>query len=93
MLQSHLFSLQNIVDGQGLDLTLTGMAIVFAALMCISAFIYLLPKVLAWLEHIFPEADSVCTVEEDNAELEELAVAAACALHARVLAVSGAAAR
>ena len=50
------FSVQNIEDGQGLGIALTGMVIVFSVLALISAFIVLLPKILAIVEKKFPES-------------------------------------
>ena len=50
------FSVQNIEDGQGLGIALTGMIIVFSVLALISAFIVLLPKVLAVVAKKFPES-------------------------------------
>ena len=50
------FSVQNIEDGQGVGIALTGMVIVFSVLALISAFIVLLPKVLAVMAKKFPES-------------------------------------
>ena len=50
------FRVQNIEDGQGLGIALTGMIIVFSVLALISAFIVLLPKVLAVVAKKFPES-------------------------------------
>lgn len=50
------FSLQNVVDGQGIAIAVTGMAIVFTALVLISVFIALLPRVLAVLNPYLPES-------------------------------------
>lgn len=49
------FSIQNIINGDGISLAITGMVIVFIALSIISTFIALLPKVLPLLESILPE--------------------------------------
>lgn len=51
------FSVQNIVDGQGIPIAITGMVIVFCVLMAISVFIALLPKMTAFLAQYFPEDD------------------------------------
>ncbi len=48
-------SLRNISDANGLALSITGMLIVFAALLLVTLFIAALPKVLAQLDGIFPE--------------------------------------
>ena len=50
------FSVQNIEDGQGLGIALTGMIIVFSVLTLISAFIVILPKILAIVAKKFPES-------------------------------------
>jgi len=52
------FSIQNITNGDGISLAITGMVIVFIALSIISTFIALLPKVLPVLESILPEGHS-----------------------------------
>lgn len=44
------FSVQNIVDGNGVSIALMGMMIVFCGLAMISLFIALLPKILALLQ-------------------------------------------
>lgn len=66
--------IQNIHDGQGLSIAITGMIIVFAALAIISIFIALLPKMLVLLARAFPEehhhsAPSVKTAKDDDALL------------------------
>lgn len=52
------FSIQNVIDGRGIGIALTGMAIVFVALSLITAFIALLPKLLQVTSNFLPpEAD------------------------------------
>ena len=46
----------NVVEGQAIEISITGMAIVFTALVFISLFLTYLPKVLAVLEPYLPEA-------------------------------------
>lgn len=41
------FSWQNVIDGNGIGITITGMLIVFSGLLLISLFIAALPRVLA----------------------------------------------
>jgi len=48
-------SYDNIIAGNGISISITGMLIVFAALILIALFISLLPKLLPPLEKIFPE--------------------------------------
>ena len=55
-MRTFSFDIQNIIDAQGLNLSITGMAIVFTALMLISIAITLLPKVLQLLAGILPAA-------------------------------------
>ncbi len=47
--------IQNVHDGHGLAIAVTGMVIVFAALSIISIFIAFLPKLLILLGKVFPE--------------------------------------
>lgn len=49
------FGVQNIIDGQGIPIAITGMAIVFCVLASISIFIALLPKLTTFLGRYFPE--------------------------------------
>jgi oxaloacetate decarboxylase gamma subunit len=46
------FGFQNILNGQGISIAITGMLIVFIALSLISFFIYLLPKFLRVIANI-----------------------------------------
>jgi len=48
-------SYDNIIAGNGISISITGMLIVFAALVLISLFIAMLPKLLPPLEKLFPE--------------------------------------
>lgn len=41
---------QNIIDGDGVGLAITGMLIVFSGLVFISLFISALPRVIAWAD-------------------------------------------
>jgi Na+-transporting methylmalonyl-CoA/oxaloacetate decarboxylase gamma subunit len=51
------FSTQNIIDGQGIPIAITGMLIVFCVLALITLFIEVLPKLTALLERYVPEDD------------------------------------
>ena len=51
------FSIQNIIDGQGIPIAITGMLIVFCVLALISLFIAVFPKLTAWLGRYFPETE------------------------------------
>ncbi len=67
------FSIQNIINGDGISLAITGMVIVFMALAIISTFIALLPKMLPLLESILPEEHAhhgpTKKVKKDNSEV------------------------
>lgn len=55
-MQQMLFSWDNVVAGNGVALSVTGMSIVFIALIMISVYIALLPKIAAVLNKIIPPA-------------------------------------
>jgi len=40
------FSVENVIKGDGINISITGMSIVFAGLLFISVYIWLLPKIL-----------------------------------------------
>ena len=48
------FSWDNVVSGRGIEISLTGMFIVFSALVLISLYIALVPRILAVLAPILP---------------------------------------
>ncbi len=52
-----VMGVENIIDGQGVAVSVTGMLIVFFALMFISIFIAILPHVLKLVEKVFPEEE------------------------------------
>ncbi len=52
------FDLQNIADGQGVSIAITGMVIVFFALSVISLFIAALPRILVKVAKRWPEKES-----------------------------------
>lgn len=49
--------MQNIIDGQGISIAITGMVIVFFALSVISLFIAALPRILALFARRWPETE------------------------------------
>jgi len=78
------FSVQNIVDGQGLAIALTGMIIVFIVLIFISTFIVLLPKILAVIAKKFPETEGHFErTQEEEEDDGPLLAAIAFVLHQR----------
>lgn len=56
------FSFQNVVDGNGWNISIVGMSIVFLGLICISLYIRVLPKILAFIH------DQVARVEGREAK-------------------------
>lgn len=73
---------QNVIDSNGIGLALTGMLIVFSALILISLFIASVPRFLGVLNRIFPEVDHHHTPPRpaDQPDLE-LVAAIGLALH------------
>ena len=53
-MQQVLFSWDNVVAGNGISLSVTGMSIVFVALILVSMYIALLPKIAAFFNKIIP---------------------------------------
>ncbi len=86
-MQEFQFSVQNIVDHNGVGIAITGMSIVFVALTMIAMFIAALPKILAVVEKFLPpeseshhhsaQAPQAAPVADDN----EMIAALGYALH------------
>ena len=66
-------SWQNVIDGQGIGITLTGMLIVFSGLALISLFILILPKLLELPGHLAKRRAPVQETRQaaDNSEPSE----------------------
>ena len=68
---SHLlqldYSYQNIINGQGFSIAITGMLIVFSALTLISVFVTALPKLLTSINRIWPESTPVTEARPSGA--------------------------
>ena len=78
----RLYSYQNIVDGQGMDIAITGMSIVFTALALISLFIAMLPRILAlWSPEPPAVAYSPAGPDGPLADDDEVVAAIGIALH------------
>ena len=69
-------SIQRIIDGQGIEIALTGMITVFLVLILISVCITMLPKTLHLLSGVFPETPVPLPSTPDNSNDDE-AIAAA----------------
>ena len=82
------FDVQNITDGQGVSIAITGMVIVFFSLSLISLFIFALPSILQCIAQKWPEteghhrAESASRVTDDAVSVEMVA-AIALTLHRR----------
>ena len=80
-------SLQNIAEAQGVAIALTGMLIVFTALILISVFIAALPRLLASLEGVLgPEKEhhaAAAPRPSASATEEQLVAAIGYVLHLR----------
>ena len=66
------FSWLNVVAGNGIGITLTGMLIVFSGLALISFFIFILPKVLDWSFRPALRGSQVKTAEQIASDLEPM---------------------
>lgn len=82
MLEINL-SIQNILDGQGIEISIIGILVVFTALALISAFISLLPTILRMVNLIYPseEETHALSVSSDTPE-DEILAAIGSVLHA-----------
>ena len=81
------FDVQNIIDGQGISIAITGMVIVFFALCLISLFIAALPRILNWVALLWPEPEGDYghgpSPETSDAVSDEIVAAIAVTLHRR----------
>ncbi len=70
------YSWQNVIDGNGIGITLTGMLIVFSGLLLISLFIAVLPRALKFKERVRDLSTPGATgaTEEPPSEEEIMAV-------------------
>lgn len=76
-------SIQNILDGHGIEISIIGMLVVFIALVLISSFISMLPSILKMVNLIYQSEEKTRTLSgnSDTTEDEILAVIGT-ALHA-----------
>ena len=58
------FNVQNVIDGDGIGISLTGMFIVFCALTIIALFISILPWLMEKLAPILPKGDAVLSHDQ-----------------------------
>ena len=76
--------MQKIVEGQGVDIALTGMLIVFIALGLITLFIVFLPNLLNIIAIAFPHKETAGVTGEFAAEEDNVLAAIGFALHKRI---------
>ena len=80
------FDVQNIIDGRGISIAITGMVIVFFALGVISLFIAALPRILARIAARWPESEGhhgPSPAPESTGTPNEVVAAIAMTLHHR----------
>ena len=78
------FSVDNIFANDGIGIAITGMLIVFVALVLITIFVALMPKVLGLLAGVLPpEIEHHAALVEPSVDNEALAVAIGFALHSK----------
>ena len=68
---------------QGLDLAFVGMSIVFTALVLVSVFIVVLPRILAAINPYIPPAQLHTQSQDKETDAAAIAAAIGFALHAR----------
>ena len=68
---------------QGLDLAFAGMSIVFTALVLVSVFIAVLPRILAVINPYIPPAQLHTQSQSNETDTAAIAAAIGFALHAR----------
>ena len=68
---------------QGLDLAFVGMSIVFTALVLVSVFIVVLPRILAVINPYIPPAQLHTQSQDKETDAAAIAAAIGFALHAR----------
>jgi len=79
------FSLQHIVTGQGVDIALAGMVIVFCVLALITIFISILPRALRIVARTFPESETeVASRSTSDGDEAEILAAIGFVLHSRI---------
>lgn len=82
-----MFKFENISAGNGYEISLTGMAIVFSGLLLISLFIILLPRMLALLDRVTAKGSPPTTGTETSPSApspptdEEIMAAISLAIH------------
>ena len=75
--------INNILEAKGFGIAITGLTIVFVALLLISVFIALLPRLMEVLSVIFPEEHAEAAPAARSVVDEELVAAIGFALHQR----------
>ncbi|KHE91752.1 MAG: OadG family protein [Candidatus Scalindua rubra] len=75
-------SIQNILDGRGIEIAIIGMLVVFTALTLISAFISLLPSVLRIVNLMYPIKDQLSLPKCTDTPKDEVLAAIGSVLHA-----------
>lgn len=86
-MQNLNFSTQNIAAGQGVELAIAGMLIVFTVLLLITVFIALLPRGLAVLARKYPEREILHAAPDPagpSTDNEAVLAAIGYVLHARM---------
>ena len=80
-------SMKNVYDANGIWISITGMTIVFAALILITIILSMMPRILPILEKIYPESEghhhsTPSASNGSNGDEESLVAAIGFALHA-----------
>jgi len=72
----YVFSIKKIAEGHGLSISITGMLIVFFALVTITVFLLLLHRILKVVSKVFPEIEEIDeNTLSDNTSSNEIVAA------------------
>jgi Na+-transporting methylmalonyl-CoA/oxaloacetate decarboxylase gamma subunit len=80
----YVFSIKKIAEGHGLSVSITGMLIVFLALVTITVFLLLLHRILKVVNRIYPEVDEYENSERVESENEIVAAIAYAILNGKL---------
>ena len=82
-METFQYSYQNVIDGQGISIAITGMLIVFTALVLISLFITVLPRIVSALNRRYPPAPELSSITPTLSTDPAVGAAIGFALHLR----------
>ena len=82
-METFQYTYQNVIDGQGIRIAITGMLIVFTALVLFSLFITVLPRIVSALNRRYPPAPELSSSTPTLSTDPAVVAAIGFALHLR----------